>query len=75
MCYGIIYVGPIEVPGTWSIHVSTVIWCCLMYVVIPGIHLFVSVNVCVHVVEGLRRSFARPNPFVLTSQICLKQRD
>ena len=29
-------------------------------------YVFVSVNVCVYVGEGLRRSFARPNPFVLS---------
>ena len=34
--------------------------------------MFVSVNVCVYV-EGLRRSFATPNPFVLTNKICLNQ--
>ena len=29
--------------------------------------------VCVYVAEGLRRSFATPNPFVLTNKICLNQ--
>ena len=33
--------------------------------------MFVSVNVCVYVGEGLRRSFATPNLFVLTNKICL----
>ena len=32
-----------------------------------------GVNVCVYVGEGLRRSFAKPNPFVLTHKICLNQ--
>ena len=38
-------------------------------------YVFVSVNVCVYydVGEGLRRSFATPNPFVLTNKICLNQ--
>ena len=35
-------------------------------------YVFVSVNVCVYV-EGLRLSFATPNPFVLTNKICLNQ--
>ena len=34
---------------------------------------FVSVNVCVYVGEGLRRSFAKPNHFVLVNKICLNQ--
>ena len=33
----------------------------------------VSVNVWVYVGEGLRGSFATPNPFVLTNKICLNQ--
>ena len=36
-------------------------------------YVFVSVNVCVYVGEGLRRSFATPNPFALTKKICLNQ--
>ena len=32
-----------------------------------------GVNVCVYVGEGLRRSFATPNPVVLTNKICLNQ--
>ena len=40
----------------------------------PGIrYVFVSVNVCVYVGEGLRRSLAAPNPFVLTNKTCLNQ--
>ena len=35
--------------------------------------MFKGVNVCVYVGEGLRRSFATPNPFVLTNKICLNQ--
>ena len=34
---------------------------------------FVSVNECLYVGEGLRRSFATPNPFVLINKICLNQ--
>ena len=34
--------------------------------------MFKGVNVCVYVGEGLRRSFATPDPFVLTNKICLK---
>ena len=30
-------------------------------------------NVCVYVGEGLRRSLATPDPFVLTNKICLNQ--
>ena len=30
-------------------------------------------NVCVYVGEGLRRSFATPDPFILTNKICLNQ--
>ena len=29
---------------------------------------------CVYVGEGLRRSLATPDPFVLTNKICLNQR-
>ena len=36
-------------------------------------YVFVSANVCVYVGEGLRRSFATPNPFALTNKICLNQ--
>ena len=32
-----------------------------------------GVNVCVYVGEGLRRSFATPNPIALTNKICLNQ--
>ena len=35
--------------------------------------MFKGVNVCVYVGEGLRRSFATPDPFVLTNKICLNQ--
>ena len=35
--------------------------------------MFKSVNGCVYVGEGLRRSFATPDPFVLTNKICLNQ--
>ena len=35
--------------------------------------MFKGVNVCVYVGEGLRRSFAMPDPFVLTNKICLNQ--
>ena len=31
-------------------------------------YVFVSVNVCVYVGEGLPRSFATPNPFALTNK-------
>ena len=37
------------------------------------VRVFISVNVCVYVGEGLRRSIAMPNPFVLTYKICLNQ--
>ena len=33
----------------------------------------VTVNVCVYVGEGLRLSFATPNPFVLTNKSCLNE--
>ena len=36
--------------------------------------MFKGVNVCVYVGEGLRRSFATPDPFVLTNKICLNQK-
>ena len=35
--------------------------------------MFKGVNVYVYVGEGLRRSFAMPDPFVLTNKICLNQ--
>ena len=35
--------------------------------------MFKGVNVCVYVGEGLRRSFATLDPFVLTNKICLNQ--
>ena len=35
--------------------------------------MFKGVNVCVYVGEGLRCSFATPDPFVLTNKICLNQ--
>ena len=35
--------------------------------------MFKGVNVCVYVGEGLRRSLATPDPFVLTNKICLNQ--
>ena len=35
--------------------------------------MFKGVNVCVYVGEGLRHSFAMPDPFVLTNKICLNQ--
>ena len=35
--------------------------------------MFKGVNVCVYVGDGLRRSFATPDPFVLTNKICLNQ--
>ena len=37
------------------------------------VYVFKGVNVCVYVGEGLRRSFAMPDPFVLTNKICLNQ--
>ena len=37
------------------------------------VYVFKGVNVCVYVGEGLHRSFATPNPFVLTNKICLNQ--
>ena len=37
--------------------------------------MFKGVNVCVYVGEGLRRSFATPDPFVLTNKICLNQQN
>ena len=37
--------------------------------------MFKGVNVCVYVGEGLRRSFATPDPFVLTNKICLNQHE
>ena len=36
-------------------------------------YVFVSANVFVYVGEGLRRSFATPNPFVFTNKVCLNQ--
>ena len=35
--------------------------------------MFKGVNVCVYVGEGLRRSFATPDPFVSTNKISLNQ--
>ena len=35
--------------------------------------MLLGVNVCVYIGEGLRRSFATPDPFVLTNKICLNQ--
>ena len=37
------------------------------------VFVFKGVNVCVYVGEGLRCSFATPNPFVLANKICLNQ--
>ena len=37
------------------------------------VYVFKGVNVCMYVGEGLRRSFATPNPFVFTNKICLNQ--
>ena len=37
------------------------------------VYVFKGVNVCVYVGEGLRRGFAKSNPFVLTNKICLNQ--
>ena len=55
--------------GSHGIHIVYMLFgisfLCIQY-------LFVSVNVCVYV-EGLRHSFATPNPFVLTNKICLNQ--
>ena len=39
------------------------------------VYVFKGVNVCVYVGEGLRRSFATPDPFVLTNKICLNQKE
>ena len=49
------------------------IWYMLFGISFLGIYVFKGVNVCVYVGEGLRRSFATPDPFVLTNKICLNQ--
>ena len=53
--------------GSHGIHIVHVIWYLISWYVFKG------VNVCVYVGEGLRRSFATPDPFVLTNKICLNQ--
>ena len=54
--------------GSHGIHIVYVIWYLILLV-----YVFKGVNVCVYVGEGLRRSFATPNPFELTNKICLNQ--
>ena len=54
--------------GSHGIHIVYVIW-----YLISWQYVFKGVNVCVYVGEGLRRSLATPDPFVLTNIICLNQ--